>query len=215
MMISVDINGCTVDILPVVKGLVSEYDRVKEAVSEKYDAFAVSLGKEDIIAVGLRDELKDDQEIEDIDIVYLHHLGSFGTTDVPAPAFSALIDECNNISVPVLPLDMDEESFSAVYCDLITTFELLKEGRIARKALKKSFDMSSPEAFVISWDIFVNSSKGFRELTRLREKYMANRIKLLARTSERMLAVIEAERIAGIMSILDADGHSDADRRKR
>ena len=201
-MISIRIAGCTVDILPVVRGLVSEYGKVKNAVSAGYDTFAVSLGKEDILAVGLRAELEEDQDLEDIDLVYLHHLENFGDTDVPAPAFSALIDTCNDISKPVAPLDMDEESFSKVYCDIITTLELLREGRLAKKAFRRRFDMSSPEAFAISWDAFVNNSKGFRELASLREKYMANRIKLIARNSERMLAVIETERIKGIMSIL-------------
>jgi len=201
-MISVDVNGCTVDILPVVRGLVSEYDKVKNVVSESYDTFAVSLGKEDVIAVGLRAELDKEEGVEDIDVVYLHYLGAFGATDVPAPAFSALVDACNDISAAVAPLDLDEDSFSKVYCDMISTFELLKEGKLARKALKKKFDMSSPEAFAVSWDVFVNGSKGFRELVRLREKYMANRIRMLSKGSKRMLAVIETERVSGIMSVL-------------
>jgi len=201
-MISIDVNGCAVDILPVVKGLVSESGKVKEAVNGTYDTFAVSLGKEDIIAVGLRDELKDEHELEDIDIVYLHRLGIFGETDVPAPAFSALVDACGEISAKVMPLDIDEEPYSNVYCDMIGTLELLREGRLARKAMKKKFDMSSPEAFVISWDAFVNDTKGFRELTRLREKYMANRIRMLSKDSKRMLAVVEAERVEGIISVL-------------
>jgi len=204
-MITIDVNGCAVDILPVVKGLVSEYDRVKGYVNGSYDTFAVSLGKEDILAVGKRKELEGDQELEDIDIVYLHHLGTFGDVDVPSPAFSALVDACDGLSLSVAPLDLDEESFSTVYCDLITTFELLKEGRLARKAMKKRFDMSSPEAFSESWDSFVNHAKGFRLLTKLREKYMANRIKLLAKDSKRLLAVIETERIKGVLSILNSD----------
>jgi len=204
-MISIDVNGCIVDIIPVVKGLVSESDKVKDAVNNNYDTFAVSLGKEDITAVGKREELKEDQIMEDIDVVYLYYLSRFGETDSPAPAYSALVDVCNERSVPVMPLDMDEESYSSVYCNLITTFELLREGRLARKAMKKKFDMSSAEAFALSWDSFVNDSKGFRELTRLREKYMANRMKLLSKDSKRMLAVVETERIKGIVSILSAD----------
>ena len=204
-MISVDLNGCTVDILPVVRGLVSEYDKVKGAVSDSYDKFAVSLGKEDILAVGLRADLDKEDAIEDIDVVYLHYLGTFGAVDVPAPAFSALVDACNDLSAAVAPLDMDEESFSKVYCEKITTFELLKEGRLAKKALRKKFDMSSPEAFALSWDAFVNRSKGFRELARLREKYMASRIKQIAKASRHVLAVIETERIDGVISILTAD----------
>ncbi|MDR0791372.1 MAG: hypothetical protein LBE47_02405 [Methanomassiliicoccaceae archaeon] len=204
-MISVDIGGCKVDMIPVVRGLVSEYDRVKEIVNGSYDTFAVSLGKEDIIAVGMRKELEEDLYIEDVDVVYLHYLSRFGETATPAPAFSALVDTCNELSRPVQPLDMDEESFSKVYCDIISTFELLGESRLARKAVKKKFDMSSAENFVISWDGFVNRSKGFRELTRLREKYMANRIRLLAKSSERMLAVVETERINGIISILNGN----------
>jgi hypothetical protein len=204
-MIGIDVNGCRVDIMPVVRGLVSEYDRVRNAVSESYDTFAVSLGKEDIIAVGLRDELDKDDSLEDLAIVYMYYLRDFGDTDAPAPAFSALIDACNDISKPVAPLDLDEESFSKVYCDKITTFELLKEGRLAKKAMKKKFDRSSAEAFALSWDDFVNGTKGFRELARLREKYMANRIKLLAKDSETMLVVVETDRINGIMSVLRND----------
>jgi hypothetical protein len=204
-MISIEIDGCSVDLLPVVKGLVSEYERVMKEVGDTYDTFAVSLGKEDILAVGLRPELDEEPELQDIDLVYLYHLENFGKTDVPAPAFSALIDGCNDLSRPVAPLDMDEESFSKVYCDIISTFELLKEGKLAKKAMRKKFDMSSPEAFALSWDSFVNGSKGFRDLNRLREKYMANRIRLLARSSERMLAVIETERINGVVSMLGAD----------
>jgi len=202
-MINVTVGDCSVDILPVIKGLVSEYDRVKSAVNEDYDAFAVSLGKEDIVAVGMRDELKDEQVLEDLDLVYLHYLGEFGEVEVPSPAFSALVDACNGLSVPVAALDMEEEVFSKVYCDTISTFELLKEGRLVKKALKKNFDMSSPETFVKAWDSFVNDPKGFRELCRMRERYMAGRIKVLAKTSKRMLAVIETERINGIMPLLE------------
>jgi pheromone shutdown protein TraB len=102
-----------------------------------------------------------------------------------------------------MPLDMDEESYSNVYCNIIRTMELLREGKLARKAMKKkNFDMSSAEAFAVSWDAFVNDTKGFRELTRLREKYMANRIKLLSKNSKHMLAVIETERVGGIVSLL-------------
>jgi len=202
-MINVTVGDCSVDILPVIKGLVSEYDRVKDAVNDGYDTFAVSLGKEDIVAVGMRDELKDEQELEDLDHVYLHYLSEFGETGVPSPAFSALVDACNELSVPVAALDMEEEVFSKVYCDTISTFELLKEGRMARKAFKKNFDMSSPETFVKEWDSFVNSPKGFRELCRMRERYMAGRIKVLAKNSKSILAVIETERINGIMSLLE------------
>ena len=204
-MINVTLGECSVDIMPVIKGLVSEYERVDAAAGGGYDTFAVSLGKEDIIAVGIRDELKENQEFEEIDLIYLHFLSSFGETDAPSPAYSALIDACNRLSVPVMPLDMDEEVFSKVYCDTISAFELLKEGRLARKAIRKMFDMSSPEAFVAEWDSFVNGSKGFRELCRMRERYMSDRIKVLARNSKRMLAVVETERIKGLMSSLSAD----------
>jgi len=138
-------------------------------------------------------------------MVYLHYLGKFGDTRVPAPAFSALVDGCSEMSKQVMPLDMDEESYSKIYCEMITTFELLGEGRLAKKAMRKEFDMSSAESFVVSWDEFVNRPKGFLKLARLREKYMANRIRMLARTSERMLAVVAHERINGIMSVLKGD----------
>ena len=42
-MIHTEMNGCRIDILPIIKGLVSEYDRVKGHITDDYDCIAVSL----------------------------------------------------------------------------------------------------------------------------------------------------------------------------
>ena len=47
-MIHTELNGCKIDILPIVKGLCSEYDRVKSQIDDSYDCVAVTLSIEDI-----------------------------------------------------------------------------------------------------------------------------------------------------------------------
>ena len=54
-MRSVEINGSTVRILPVVKGLVSEGDEVEKAINEEDpDAIAISISKEELTALGTK-----------------------------------------------------------------------------------------------------------------------------------------------------------------
>ena len=48
------IDGCSVTVLPVIKGLVSEYDRVSDAITSDYDCIAVSLGLEELPHVEAR-----------------------------------------------------------------------------------------------------------------------------------------------------------------
>ncbi|MDR3074451.1 MAG: hypothetical protein LBU30_00220 [Candidatus Methanoplasma sp.] len=205
-MISIEIGKCKVDLLPVVKGLVSEAEKVREAYG-KYEAYSVALGIEEIIAIKHRGELEDIQELSEIDMVYVHHLSNFGEIQSPTPAYCELIDLCSKDSAEVIPLDMNNEDFTDVYIRTVKTMEFVKEHRLAKKGMKLSFDMSSPESFAISWDNYLNKVKGFGKVNRKREEFIASQIADIARYRESLLAVVEVERINNII------GHIDADRR--
>lgn len=197
-MISLDVRDCRVDILPIVKGLVSEADKVRETYG-KYDAYAIALGIDEIQALKHRSDTEEVQELSEIDMVYIYHLSAFGEIESPTPAYCELIDRCSEDSVEVIPLDMNNEEFTEMYIRTVKTMEFVKEHRLAKKGMKKHFDMSSAEAFSISWDNYLNKVKGYLRVSRKREEYIASQIIDIAKYRQSLLAVVEVERLDGIL----------------
>jgi len=200
----IEIEGCTVDIVPVIRGLVSERIAVLRALDDGYDAVGAAAGPEDITGYAKRNEIEEDG-ISSLDAVYLHFLKNFGETDFPDPSYSALADACLERSISLIPLDMDDETFSEKYCENVGTMELLKETNLAGKLYKKKFDLSSPERFVKEWDDSVNMIRGLRKMSEEREDFIAESIRRAARGKKRVLAVLDAERVDGIVEDLTGD----------
>ena len=193
------VGDSTLTILPVIKGLVSEYDKVGGAITDGYDCIAVSLGLEEIEAIKSADTQEWDYDPSKLDSVYAHHLRQFGEVNVPVPAFKAVTDACARLGIEAMPLDMCDEEFTQMYCDCVSTFDLLKENRVLKKSMKTKFDLTSPEAFVRQWDDLINTIKGQYAVSVRREEYIAGQIKDLAKYRKNVLAIIEYERVDGIM----------------
>ena len=203
-MISLEIGKCKVDILPIVKGLVSEADKVREAYGP-YEAYAAALGLEEITALKHRAEIEDEQELSEIDMVYVHHLSKFGEIETPTPAYCELIDLCSKDSIDVIPLDMNNEEFTEMYVNTVKALEFVKEHRLAKKGMKHRFDMSSPESFAITWDDYLNKVKGYEKVSQKREEFIASQIKDIAKYRNSFLAVVEVERIKNIIDYIESD----------
>lgn len=203
-MISLSIGGCDIDIIPIVKGLVSEKEKVRKALSEKdYEAAAVSWGLDEIEAVSRRDEIEGETETNELDSVYSYKLKEFGPIDMPDPAFTYLVDEFSSRN-PVIPLDMTDEEFSEVYCENVSTMDFLRENKIVKKALKRNFDAATPEEFVLQWDAMINEIKGYCKMSQIKERYIAGQLIDIAKYKKSLIALIEYERMDGVMKILEA-----------
>ena len=203
-MRSLRIGDCDIDIIPIIKGLISEKDKVAEALSSKdYDSAGVSWGIEEIEAVRRRDEIIGDNETNDLDVVYLYKLKTFGDVDMPDPAFTYLIDEFSRTGKSVIPLDMSDDEFAEAYCNEVSTFDFLKEGKIVKKAMKREFDISSPESFIKEWDLLINEVKGYRKMNVLTEEFIAKQIRDVARYRKNALILVDYERFDGIMALLE------------
>ena len=203
-MRSLRIGDCDIDIIPIIKGLISEKDKVAEALSSKdYDSAGVSWGIEEIEAVRRRDEITGDNETNDLDVVYLYKLKTFGDVDMPDPAFTYLIDEFSRTGKSVIPLDMSDDEFAEAYCNEVSTFDFLKEGKIVKKAMKREFDTSSPETFIREWDLLINEVKGYRKMNVLKEEFIAKQIRDVARYRKNALILVDYERFDGIMALLE------------
>ena len=205
-MRQIKIEDSIVTVLPTVKGLVSDSERVVNAVeSISPDVIAVSISKEEL--AGLKDmEPTDEIELNDIEVVYAAMLEEFGEVATPSPYLISALNTANSREIPILPIDMNDEVYTESYCRNVKTMEMLKESRRAKGLLRKKnkFDFSSPEAFAISWDAMVNK-KGFRALETEREAHMASVIKALSRTYSNILAIIEVERTDAVISLLNEE----------
>lgn len=88
-MISLNIDNCKIDILPIIQGLTSEAEAVKQNYGN-YEAYGIPLSIESIIALSKRDELSDDYEVSELDLVYADRLSVFGEVQFPCPALSLI-----------------------------------------------------------------------------------------------------------------------------
>ena len=180
-MISLQVGDCKVDILPIVSGLVSESQKVRDAYG-RYEAYAVSLGIEGVEAVRRRKEIPDDMyEISELDIVYAERMSYFGEVEAPSPAFCELVDLCTADGISVIPLDMKDEDFDTAFMNCVSAFQFTNQHRLAKKGMKVKLDIASPEAMAKSWDSFVSQNKGLHKLDLFREQYIAKEFRSTAK----------------------------------
>lgn len=202
-MIELDVDGCRVSILPIVNGLASEADRVREAFGG-YEAYGASLGIEGIQAIKNRIQFHDEFEVSELDLAYAHRMEELTGTEVeiPSPAMCVLVDLCSEAGMNVLALDMNDDEFTELYCDTVKAWDFVKEHRMAKKGMKRKFKSTTPEEFAMEWDGYINEVKGYRQVSQKRETYIADQIRDIARYKKSLLAVIEMERANGIADLL-------------
>lgn len=203
-MRTVRVGDCEVSVLPIVNGIQSEADRVRECFGN-YEAYGTTLGIEGIQAIKKRLQLNDEFEVSELDLAYAHRMEQLTgqPVEMPSPAMCALVDECSKRDMNVIALDMNDSDFTEMYCETVKTWDFVKEHRLAKKGMKKRFDAATPEEFALQWDEFVNSVKGYREVSLKREQYIAEQIADVAKYRSDFMVVMEVERTSGIMKILE------------
>ncbi len=205
-MISLGVGSCRVDILPVVNGLASGAGKVREAYGG-YEAYGASLGIEGLESLRRRAEIDmNDIVVSELDIIYSKKMSEFGDVIVPSPAFCEIVDLCTADGISVIPLDMNDYDYDTAYMECIKATEFTSEHRLAKRGMRKKMPAETPEELAVMWDRHVSSVKGYDRLNRRREEHMAKEIRDTARYRSSLLAVIEVERVEGIVSLLK-DGH--------
>ena len=201
-MQEIELNGSRVFILPVIKGLVEEAEKVRKAVDEiKPGAVGISISKEDLD--GLRSYDGEAIELSDLEDAYRIGLQEFGEVQVPPPCYLEAVKVCSELNIPLIPLDMNEELFSERYCELIGGLELVKESFFSHRLAKKKFDMESAEAFVLDYDRKVNGGRGISSLNAEREEHMAMSTLDLAGNYGALLVLMELERNDGYVKKME------------
>ena len=196
------VDGCTVHILGVIKGLKSETEKVRKAFEEtKPDVVAISLSREEV--EGLKNMPDDyEPELSRYDEIYAEGLGRFGEVAAPPPCYVATLELAQHEGIPLIPVDMDEQSYTDLYCAVVPGTALFRHSTRTWLLKRRTFSDDSPEKFVLAWDKAVNNMEGFRLIEHKRAQAMAKGIREACQRSQSVLAVIELERASDVLGIL-------------
>ena len=199
----ITLNGSTIRFVDVVRGLKSDVEKIAKAFAEfKPELLAMSVSREDI--AGLRDYVKDPYEVEmtRYEELYAKHLAKFGDVFLPPPCFLAGIEEADKAGVEIVGVDMDDDTHSAAYCALVSGGELFRHTTRFNLLKLRGFSAVTPEEFVKQWDERVNNLRGFRELEKEREGFIARELTKLAEGRRKILSIIDSERADGVRALL-------------
>ena len=196
------VDGCTVHILGVIKGLKSETEKVRKAFEEsKPDKVAISLSKEEV--EGLKNIPDDyEPELSRYDQIYAEGLGRFGEVAAPPPCYVATLELAEHEGIPLIPVDLDEQAYTDLYCAVVPGTALFRHSTRTWLLKRRIFSDDGPEQFVIAWDKAVNNMEGFRLIESKRAEAMAKGIREACQKSQSILAVIELERASDVLGIL-------------
>jgi hypothetical protein len=201
-MRSVEINGSRVNVLGVVRGLVSEEQKVESTfLTVAPDAVGISVSKEQLAALRSK-EVWEEYELSPLENAYKTLMQEFGEVRLPSPAFVKALEMAESTKIPVIPIDMNDYDYTETYCKKVGAMDLVREGAFSKSVKRRKFDGSSPESLAVDWDNQVNKARGFRELEEEREMHMAIILKKMASKYRNILALIEYERSEGVNRFL-------------
>lgn len=195
-------RGCTIHVLPVIKGLISESQSVKAAFdASNPDRITISISKEEL--EGLRNLPKDfEPDLSRYEEIYVKGLSRFGEVAAPPPCYVATLELAEHFGIPLVPVDLDEESYTELYCAAVPGSTLFRHSTRTWILKRRNFGAESPEEFVRAWDRAVNRLEGFGTIESKRAEVMADGILAACDGSKHLLAVVELERFDDVASIL-------------
>lgn len=201
-MEEVRLGEASVRVLSVVRGLPSEGKAVREAVESLHpNVIALSISPEELEA--LRHYEGGPAEPENFEEeIYVAGLSAWEEAVKPAPCFTEALRIAAAQKTRLEAIDMDESTYTDAYTRAVSAMELILQGRVHSRLGRKRFRATTPQEFVLEWDAEVNRPIGFARLQREREAHMASRLRAVAEDARRVLAVIEVERVKGVLAAL-------------
>jgi len=201
------VGGAKLLLISVVKGVEANREYVvKELEGFSPEIIALAVSPEELEGLLHIEELDlGEFALSDYEEIYVEKLRAYSRVVFPPPAYTASSLFARENRIPVTSLDVNERLFSELYVSLVGTPDLVRHSLRKKRLKRKRFRADSPEEFALLWDREVNALQGFSMLTKRREDYMARRIRELAGKYDRIAAVVEVERAAGLLSRLLSD----------
>ena len=171
----------------------------------------VDMGKTGGLEKGEKpDEGEDGEEAVGLDNIeeeyYVRILSQWGEVRKPPPCFVRAWELAGANDLPIHAIDFNDVEFTDIYCHHVNGVEWLKQPAMQRKLARKKFEAKTPEEFAAEWDGFINGSGGLRAIEDSRVKKMASEINELSKRSDRVMVVIELERLDEVISELEGSG---------
>jgi hypothetical protein len=203
---TVRVGSCALEVFPTVKGLERERKAVREAVlGSRPEAVAIPVSPEGLR--GLRAIWKGKQPeifLSHYEEIYAVKLARYGKVSVPPPSFTEAYAAAAGEGIPVKAIDLDEEGFSDAFVQSISTANLVYHSLRWRWLRRKRFNQATARDFALAWDRAITSLKGFRNLELRREEHMAGALGRLCARHRKVFAVLELERMEGVLARLSA-----------
>lgn len=138
------------------------------------------------------------------DLVFVRHLSKWGAVEMPAPSFQEAVRAGHERRIAVVAADFDDEGYTDLFLARVSAFSLVRQGRRLRKLTKRRFKADSAEALAMAWDAQITKVRGYGEVERARESRVAQRVLEIASDHRSVLAIVEVERMAGVLAAFDA-----------
>ncbi|MFP4000567.1 MAG: hypothetical protein ACLFSM_01645 [Thermoplasmata archaeon] len=196
-----EINDSKIYLFGIVKGLVSEADRLKDIVKGlEFKVGGLPISKEEkkgLKELIINEDMETDIEPSRPEKAYAKKLSEFGEVSLPPPSYTFFLKYCLENDIETEAIDMDEEHYTMAYCDNVSGFQWIRQSIREKGLFRKDIDANHPVEFAKKWDGFINKLKGFQKLEAYREKTMAKNIYRLSKRGD-MVVLIEEERIDGV-----------------
>jgi pheromone shutdown protein TraB len=188
----IEINGKKVYLLPVIRGLAGEGEKVRRLFYEiKPDCIAITVADEDLNLIG--------EKIENASMpaeyqYYLLHLSKYGELAIPSQDIIFADEISKKEKVPLYAVDMNDDEYMEKFVEYISLFSLIRYSRKIKRLAKKKFNAKNAEEFVVMWDKEMNSIKSFKRLEEERENTIVKKIVNLCNKYEKLLVIIPFEK---------------------
>jgi hypothetical protein len=203
------IGGCEVLAVGTVPGFAPDGERVEQAFHAFLpECVALGVPPEDLTvleALATADPKPELPRLDEATERLLELLARFGPTAVPSPDLERATTLARAAGIPVETLDLDDAEHSRLYTRHVKFRHVVQSNSIKRRLLKEGVDGADAYALSDAWDAAWTRPKGLREVEAAREGHMAERLRELAVGRARVLAVLPAPRMAGVVRLARSD----------
>ena len=210
-MKKIQVGTSKIYIPEIINGLTSEAAKVKKVYSKTNpDLVAIQISDEELS--GLKKMAGGEEQeyfMSNYEEIYARKLASFGEVKVPPACYEAALKLCREHDTPISAIDMDDMYYADVFCECISGWDLIRHSLRVKRLRRKAFKAETAEEFVMKWDKEINKLKGFRHLEEKREEHMAKALLKLSKEHDRILCIMELQRVDGMCDKIIEENNSD------
>lgn len=189
-------------VLATVQGLVSERDRVRDAVRKTSPALlALGVPPESVEMLSTYERPEGDpfEDLSDHDFIFAVKLREFGDVDLPPPDVMEALRLARDDRLEVVGVDLPEDEYGELFTKTVSAWGFLRFGRIQKRLARKPPKAKDARSFALAWDAAIRKVKGIAKVEETREALIAQKVAALARErGARVLLVLDVARAAGV-----------------